>query len=233
MAERPYVILSCAVSLDGFLDDCSASRLVLSNPDDLDRVDELRASCDAILVGARTVRSDNPRLLVRDPARRAGRVARGSAPTPLRATLTRSGRIDPGANLFTVGEGEAVVFAAAGVVDDVRSRLADHAAVVALGDRSPMRQIADDLAGRGVRRLLVEGGGEILTGFLTEGVADELRLAVAPFFLGEAGAPRAFRQGRFPWPPSAPAVLRRVENVSGTAVLEYDLSIHATGGIPT
>ncbi|WP_300603525.1 dihydrofolate reductase family protein, partial [Trebonia sp.] len=77
MPCRPYTLLSCAVSVDGCLDDASASRLILSGPADLDEVDELRAACDAILVGAGAVRADDPRLLVRDPARAARRAAAG------------------------------------------------------------------------------------------------------------------------------------------------------------
>ena len=63
MPERPYTLLSCSVSLDGYLGD-QTPRLALSNEADFDRVDEVRASCDAIMVGAVTVRTDNPRLLV-------------------------------------------------------------------------------------------------------------------------------------------------------------------------
>ena len=79
MPTRPYVLISCAMSADGRIDDTSPVRLLLSGPDDLDRVDELRASADAILVGANTVRRDNPRLLIRSPRRRAARVAAGSS----------------------------------------------------------------------------------------------------------------------------------------------------------
>jgi Pyrimidine reductase, riboflavin biosynthesis len=78
---RPYVLLSCATSADGYLDDASPERLILSGPADLDRVDEVRAGCDAILVGAQTVRADNPRLLIRDPRRSARRAARGLSRT--------------------------------------------------------------------------------------------------------------------------------------------------------
>ncbi|MRT44622.1 5-amino-6-(5-phosphoribosylamino)uracil reductase, partial [Xylella fastidiosa subsp. multiplex] len=60
----PYVLLSAAVSLDGCLDDTGPERLLLSSPADFDRVDEVRASVDAILIGAGTIRADNPRLLV-------------------------------------------------------------------------------------------------------------------------------------------------------------------------
>ena len=56
MAERPYVLLSCAMSIDGYLDDGSGERLLLSNEADLDRVDAVRAGSDAILVGAATIR---------------------------------------------------------------------------------------------------------------------------------------------------------------------------------
>jgi len=64
------------MSLDGYLDDASSDRLILSSAADLDRVDELRAGSDAILIGAGTIRADNPRLLLRSPARRE---ARGSS----------------------------------------------------------------------------------------------------------------------------------------------------------
>ena len=100
MTGRPYTLLSCAVSVDGCLDDASAERLVLSGPEDLDEVDQLRAAADAILVGAGTIRADNPRLLVRDPARVARRMAAGLPPHPLRVTVTATGDLDPAARFF-------------------------------------------------------------------------------------------------------------------------------------
>ena len=77
MSERPYTLLSCGMSIDGFLGSATPRRLALSNEADFDRVDAVRASCDAILVGAATVRCDNPRLLVRSKTRRDERAARG------------------------------------------------------------------------------------------------------------------------------------------------------------
>ena len=85
MSDRPYTLLSCSVSLDGYLGG-QTPRLALSNEADFDRVDEVRASCDAIMVGAVTVRTDNPRLVVRSQARRAERLARGLAPSPMKIT---------------------------------------------------------------------------------------------------------------------------------------------------
>ena len=65
LPDRPYVLLSCGMSIDGYLDSPVLHRLLLSNEADFDRVDEERAASDAILVGAQTIRRDNPRLLVR------------------------------------------------------------------------------------------------------------------------------------------------------------------------
>ncbi len=91
MADRPYTLLSCGVSLDGYLDSPTVSRLRLSNEADFDRVDAVRASCDAILVGANTVRNDNPRLLIRAAGRRRERIGRGCGPDPVKVTVTRQG----------------------------------------------------------------------------------------------------------------------------------------------
>jgi 5-amino-6-(5-phosphoribosylamino)uracil reductase len=100
VTERPYVLLSAAMSADGYIDDASSTRLVLSDEADLDRVDELRAASDAILVGAQTVRADDPRLLIRSPARRQRRLELGRAASPRRVTITRSGALDPQARFF-------------------------------------------------------------------------------------------------------------------------------------
>src|SRR3954465_8083829 len=104
VVERPYTLLSCGMSIDGYVDDTADERLMLSNDADFDRVDGVRAGCDAILVGAATVRQDNPRLLVRSPQRRAERVARGLGPHPLKVTVTGSCDLDPDASFFTAGD---------------------------------------------------------------------------------------------------------------------------------
>ena len=103
MRDRPYTLLSCALSIDGYLGSASPPRLELSNDADFDRVDAVRASCDAILVGAATVRHDNPRLLVRSEARREARRARGMAPSPIKVTVTGRGELDPEARLLRRG----------------------------------------------------------------------------------------------------------------------------------
>jgi riboflavin biosynthesis pyrimidine reductase/pyrimidine deaminase RibD-like protein len=190
---RPYTILSCAVSVDGYIDDATGKRLILSGDEDWDQVDELRAGSDAILVGATTIRADNPRLRVRSEQRRADRVARGLPENPLRVTISASGELDPKAEFFA--DGNHVVY---------RS--------------GPLSTVVEDLHRRGVRRLMVEGGSFVHTAFLADGLADEIRLAVAPIFVGDHRAPRFLNDGTF---PAGRMVLGSITRAGDVAVLQY------------
>lgn len=195
---RPYVLLSCAVSLDGSIDDTSDQRLILSNAEDLDRVDEVRAGVDAILVGARTLRSDNPRLLVRSAERRRRRLQEGLPAHPIKVTVSGSGDLDPAAAFFTQGDQEKLVYGPDDTMVAAAERVGGLATVVGTGSGLELEHLLDDLWDRGVRRLLVEGGSVLLTRFLTGGLADELHLVVAPILVGDPGAPRFVGPGAFP-----------------------------------
>lgn len=223
MRDRPYTLLSCCVSIDGYIGS-AASRLLLSNEADFDRVDAVRASCDAILVGAETVRIDNPRLLVRSQARRDERAARGLPASPIKVTLTRRAELDARADFFRAGDAEKLVYCASPRVEAARSRLGSVATVVDGGDRVEMRTLTSDLGGRGVERLMVEGGAMVHTQFLTEDLVDELQLTVAPVFVGDSEAPRFVRDGVFPWNPGRRAELVDVRQLGDVVLLRYALS---------
>jgi 5-amino-6-(5-phosphoribosylamino)uracil reductase len=224
MADRPYTLLSCSVSIDGYLDGATETRLLLSNDADLDRVDAVRATCDAILVGAATVRKDNPRLLVRAQLRRDKRIACGLQPSPIKVTVTGRGQLDTGAKFFTTGDAEKLVYCASAAVAETRERLGSVATVVDGGEPVDMRRLSEDLHARGVQRLMVEGGGMMHTQFLTSDLADELQLVVAPFFVGDSGARRFVGDGRFPWNPERRARLAEVRRIEDVVLLRYALS---------
>ena len=216
MPPRPYVLLSCATSADGYLDDASPERLILSGPADLDRVDEVRAGCDAILVGAQTVRADNPRLLIRDPRRSARRAARGLPAHPARVTLTATGDLDPAARFFAPGALRLVYCATPAL--PLAGKIKDSAVLIDAGDPVSADFMLQDLAERGVARLLVEGGARVLGDFLAADLADELNLAVAPFFVADPAAPRL----DLPAPsPAGPMTLAETRRVGEVALLRY------------
>ena len=212
------------MSIDGYLGAATPRRLELSNDADFDRVDAVRASCDAILVGAATVRNDNPRLLVRSNSRRDERTIRGCPPSPIKVTVTERVELDPTADFFTTGETEKLVYCASPCVVHARSRLGSVATVVDGGQPVEMRTISEDLGTRGVQRLMVEGGGKVHTQFLTDNLADELQLVVAPLFVGDSRAPRFVSDGRFPWNPARRATLAEVRQIGDVVLLRYALS---------
>jgi 5-amino-6-(5-phosphoribosylamino)uracil reductase len=224
MSDRPYILLSCAVSIDGYLNAATPRRLMLSNDADFDRVDAVRADSDAILVGASTVRRDNPRLLVRSADRRAERVARGLPSSPIKVTVTREGRLDGRAAFFTEGDNEKIVYCTSPTAGDVAARLGRVATVVDAGDPVELEHLTKDLYARGVNRLMVEGGATIHTQFLAAGLADELHLVVAPFFVGDSRACRFVGDGGFPWNEHDKATLAEVRQIGDVVLLRYALS---------
>lgn len=203
-ASRPWVILSFTTSLDGYLDDTTSQRLLLSNDADFDRVDELRASVDAILVGAGTVRADNPRLLVRSPQRRAARAERGEPESPLRIVVSGTGDVDRDAAVFTAEGAETMLYLGP-----------DSGRPVEFGG------LLDDLARRGVRRLMVEGGASVITRFLADDLADEIQVSVAPFLVGDLAAPRAFGPGGFPQSPDRRMILADTRAIGDVQFSRY------------
>jgi riboflavin-specific deaminase-like protein len=221
--SRPYVLLSCAISADGYLDDARPERLILSGPADLDRVDEVRAGCDAILVGAGTVRHDDPRLLIRDPRRRARRAARGLPEHPARVTVTGTGDLDPAARFFAPGA-ERLVYCATPALPRARARIGEKACLIDAGDPLTLEFVLNNLAERSVARLLVEGGAHVLAEFLacerSHELADELHLAVAPFFVADPAAPRLNVPSN-PNGPSSPMTLAEVQRLDDVVLHRY------------
>jgi 5-amino-6-(5-phosphoribosylamino)uracil reductase len=202
---------------------------VLSNDADLDRVDELRAACDAILVGAGTIRNDNPRLRVRSGARVRERVAGGQTPGPVKVTLTGLAKLDPGAPFFTDGSEEKLVYCPTDTVDAARAALGPVATVVDAGAPVRVGAVAEDLHRRGVRRLLVEGGASVLSQFLLDEVADELQVAVAPFLVGDSTGRRFLDDGRYPWTAHRRARLLETRALGDVVLLRYGLSGRCPG----
>ncbi|MFE2384435.1 dihydrofolate reductase family protein [Streptomyces misionensis] len=228
-APYPYVLLSAAVSLDGCLDDTGPERLLLSGPADFDRVDAVRASADALLVGAGTIRADNPRLLVGSPERRAARLAEGRPEHPLKVTVTASGDLDPAARFWHTGGDKLVYTTDRGAARAARL-LGGAADVVPLGPDLDWRALLRHLrAERGVGRLMVEGGGTVHTQLLRQGLADELQLALAPLIVGDPGAPRLFGPGRYQEGRLRLVETRRIEDV---VLMRYEPTAPGTGPLP-
>ena len=220
MPKRPYVVLSAAMSVDGYLDDTSPDRLLLSNEADFDRVDQVRAGSDAILIGANTMRRDNPRLLVNSEARRAQRVADGKPEYPLKVTVTASGDLSADLKFWHHG-GQKLVVTVDGTVEKVRATLGDLADVVSVGPELDWGMVLDELGRRDVARLMVEGGGTIHTQLMSQNLADEVHLAIAPLIVGQPGAARFLGASDYPGGSTARMKVLEVRAIDDVVLVRY------------
>ncbi|MFF8646478.1 RibD family protein [Streptomyces sp. NPDC015345] len=220
MTTRPYVILSAAMSVDGYLDDASPERLRLSNAADFDRVDQVRAEADAILIGATTMRKDNPRLLVNSEERRAQRVAEGKPAYPLKVTVTRTGDLSADLNFWHHG-GEKLVVTVDSAVEKVRTTLDGLADVVSVGPDLDWGLVLDELGRRGVGRLMVEGGGTIHTQLMAANLADEVHLAIAPLLVGQPEAARFLGAADYPGGSTARMKVMEIRAIDDVIFVRY------------
>ncbi len=200
------------MSLDGYIDAASGDRLMLSSKEDFERRDSVRAQCDAILVGAGTLRADNPKLL-----------SKSSRPL-IKVTLTQSDTIDLKSNFFTIGSDKKLVYCPDRKVKKLQMKIADLAEVVGGGAKQvDLRFMLSDLERRGIKKLMVEGGSQIGTLFLQQGLTDELQLSIAPFFVGQKNAVRFVGPGTFFNDLNNRMNLVSVEKLGDTALLTYYL----------
>ena len=173
--QRPYVVLKWAQSADRYIDslrtaDDGHQPVKFSTEATSQRVHRLRALSDAILVGRRTAQLDNPSLTTR----------LWPGKSPLRLVIDRCGELSEGLRLFDKTSKTAVfteVFRDFGTDGMVESVVVDF-------DRDIVPQILQYLHGRGVQRLLVEGGAVVLQSFIDCGLWDEAHVETAPFALG-------------------------------------------------
>lgn len=231
---RPYVVLSVAVSIDGYIDDTLPERLYLSNEADFDRVEVVRTECDAILIGAETLRRDNPRLIIKSEERLAARAAAGKPAHLQKIVVTGSGNLDPAARFWHYGveERKPIVYTTDTGSEKLHDRLGDLAVVVSLGAAVDFGTLLADLGNRGIDRLMIEGGTSIHTAVLSAGLADELHLAVAPLLVGQADAPRFVSPAEFPGGSRRRMHLVDVTQIGDVALLRYLPKNESDGDCP-
>lgn len=220
---RPYVLLSAAVSIDGHLDTRPGEdRLLLSNKEDFERVDSVRASVDAILVGAGTLRADNPRLLVNSAERRSSRVAAGEPEYPLKVTITGTGNLDPGWKFWHHGGDKLVLAVGNEATAKARANLGDLATVQRVPAEAVWPAALDILGDEyAVKRLMVEGGGTVHTQLLEAALADELQLVIAPLLVGQFDAVRMLGPANYPDGPAARLRLLETRQIGDVVLLRY------------
>jgi len=189
--NRPYVFINVAATADGKIDTFERKGSAISSKQDKQRVDELRAGADAVIVGGRTLLDESPKLTVKSEALREGRVRRGLSPNPIKVGIASSVDIHPDSDFLNAGPARIVIFTTNRTskeqVDFLRKRGVD--VYIHDSERVHLLQALETLHELGARRVMIEGGGTINFEFLRAGLVDELMIYIAPMIFGGDHAP--------------------------------------------
>jgi 2,5-diamino-6-(ribosylamino)-4(3H)-pyrimidinone 5'-phosphate reductase len=220
-----HVVVNAAVSADGKLSTRRREQVAISGPADFDRVDELRAASDAVMVGVGTVLADDPHLTLDDPDRVDAREERGEPPHPARVVVDTRARTPLDARVF---DDAATTYLLAGAValDDRLAAVEERGVEVirAGAGRVALRAALSKLESRGVDRLLVEGGGELVSSLFALGLVDELSLYVGSLVIGGQDAPTVADSEGFVDREAFPDLdLESVERIDDGVLLRYSV----------
>lgn len=189
--NRPHIFINVAMSTDGKIDTAARKGAAISSAADKARVDRLRADADAVLVGGKTLLEEEPKLTVRSEALRQERLARGLPENPIKVGVVSIAGLRLDGDFVTAGPAERLVFTTRRTPPEQVTRLEKAGVQVYItGDsRVDLHEMLDTLYKIGVRKLMVEGGGTILSEFFRLGLVDEVTIYVAPKIFGGAAAP--------------------------------------------
>jgi 2,5-diamino-6-(ribosylamino)-4(3H)-pyrimidinone 5'-phosphate reductase len=189
--DRPFVSINMAMTVDGKITSARREYPRITSPFDRDRMDRLRADSDAILVGAGTMRADNPKLHVRSEAMREYRLSLGKPAGLMRVLVTASAELDPQSRFFDDADGGDRIIATTETAPARRlAELGERAEIWKLGDeRVDLAALLDRVAQRGAARVIGEGGGELNWHLIRDGLVDEIYVTIAPTLLGGRDAP--------------------------------------------
>jgi 2,5-diamino-6-(ribosylamino)-4(3H)-pyrimidinone 5'-phosphate reductase len=189
--NRPYTFINVAMTADGKIDTFERKGSAISSKQDKQRVDELRAAADGILVGGGTLLGEAPKLTVKSEALREGRVSQGRSPNPIKVGVVTVADVQPDSDFIKAGDSRKVIFTTSQTSNSQLERLRALGVEVFVDEsqRVDLSKMMLTLKRIGVDHLMVEGGGTINFELMRLGLVDELFIYIAPMVFGGANAP--------------------------------------------
>ncbi|MBI1794719.1 MAG: dihydrofolate reductase family protein [Chloroflexi bacterium] len=226
--DRPYVHINVAATADGKIDTFERKGAAISSARDKERVDRLRAEADAVMVGGRTLRDEDPKLTVKSKILRAERMARGLTENPTKVGVASRLDLKPDSNFLTAGPARIFLFTTPQTDETQRSMLRSlNAEVYTLGaERVDLIAALRVLKENGINRLMVEGGAALNFELMRLGLVDELTIYVAPMIFGGEKAPTTAAGPGLVRSEAVSLKLARVESWDdGGVVLQYKVEM--------
>ena len=226
--NRPFVFINVAMTADGKIDTFARKGAAISSQRDKERVDQLRAESDAIMVGGRTLLDEDPKLTVKSEALRAERVARGLTPNPVKVGIVTKAKLKTHSKFLHEGQTKVVIFTTNQTSKEELAVLRSQGADVYVDnhDRVDLANALATLKELGIQRLMVEGGATLNFELLRLGLVDEITAYIAPLIFGGASAPTMAAGSGLPRSGNAaiPLKLIHVEKWDdGGVLLKYQL----------
>ena len=189
--NRPFVFINIAMTADGKIDTFQRRGSAISSARDKERVDQLRAQSDAVMVGGRTLLNEDPKLTVKSEALREERVARGRSPNPIKVGVVTQANLRADSKFLTTGPADIVIFTTRRTSKRHLSLLTARGVDVYVDEakRVDLPKALATLKDLGIDRLMVEGGGSLNFELMRLGLVDEATLYIAPMIFGGESAP--------------------------------------------
>jgi 2,5-diamino-6-(ribosylamino)-4(3H)-pyrimidinone 5'-phosphate reductase len=188
--SRPFVFINAAMSADGKIATIERKQTRISGSLDFDRVDELRATSDAIMVGIGTVLSDNPSLTVKSKERREKRRDMGIDENPVRIIVDSMARTPLDADIFKKGSGKKIIAVSENAPKEKVRDFTESAAIIVVGEKNvDLTKLLMELKKIGIDRLMVEGGATLNWGLISKGLVDEIYIYLGNIIIGGRNAP--------------------------------------------
>lgn len=184
--KKPFVFLCTGMSLDGKLSNFKKEQIEIANNDDKEMLYSCRIKADAIMVGGNTLTQDDPKLTVKKRERKNKRISLSKSSEPIKiGIISNANKLKTSGYFFDVGQSEKIIFTTPRTSKKKIEEIKKKATVYVVGkDKVDLKKTMEIVYNYGVKKLMVEGGGELIFSLLREKLIDEINLKVGNLLIG-------------------------------------------------
>jgi len=213
------------MSADGKISTWQRRQVRISGSIDFERVDQLRASSDAVMVGIGTLLADDPSLTVKSAQRREQRKAEGLDENPIRVVIDSQARTPIDADIFKKGEGQRIIVVSSSAPYNKVEALRKKSRVIITGEKKvDLPRAMEELYRLGIKNLMVEGGATLNWAMLSGGLVDEIYTFVGNIIIGGQMAPTLVDGEGFTEANILPLELLSAEKIENGILLKWKVT---------